>query len=208
MSQPRPTASGLVAHQLRISEPTGARRDPLDLAVPTGTWLHLSVTPVVFSSALLATLAGRRPPVAGTLQLDGQPISAAEPAHRVGYLPADYSLVGTLTAVENVAVALYGSRSDSASGRWRRAEEQLDALGLPPATWHNLVEELSGGQRQRVALARALVARPRLLILDDPTSELDPDSAQLVITTLHQALRDEACCVLASTEGDLPPPSS
>ena len=122
----------------------------------------------------------------------------------VGYVSRDYGLVGTLTAAENLVVTLLGRRGrGSGAAIWRRAEQQLAAVGSGPATWHNLVEQLSGGQQQRVALARALVNRPRLLVLDDPTSELDPDSVQLVADVLTRAAQHGSCGVLVSDDAPL-----
>ncbi len=93
-------------------------------------------------------------------------------------------------------VGEHASRQNAA----RRAERQLEAVGLPAASWHNLVEQLSGGQQQRVALARALVSLPALLVLDDPTSELDPASAQTVVEVLAAAAARGACCLVSSDD--------
>jgi ABC-type polar amino acid transport system ATPase subunit len=82
------------------------------------------------------------------------------------------------------------------------AEQQLEELALAPATWHNLVEQLSGGQQQRVALGRALVLRPSLLVLDQPTSELDPDSVTLVDGVLRRA-QDQGCAVLLAADEEV-----
>ena len=116
----------------------------------------------------------------------------------MAYLSQEHRLIGTLTAVENLLVTMLAGRWPGNRDSVRRAEEQLAALALAPATWHNLVEQLSGGQQQRVALGRALVLRPSLLVLDHPTSELDPDSVTLVETVLSAA-QAEGCAVLLAT---------
>ena len=152
------------------------------------------------ASQLLSVLAGRSEPGAGRVQLDGTPVIADLSPGRIGYVSYAHRLVGTLTAAENVVAMLLGRSSESSPEIWRRAEQQLAALDLPAASWHNLVEQLSGGQQQRVGLARALVASPRLLVLDDPTSELDPDSAWLVGEVLDRVCADGSCCILTSTD--------
>ena len=180
------TGSGLVV--------TGA----LALTVAPGERVALTSRSGSAASAALAVLAGRRPPDGSVRLLDGEPYDDPPPS-RVGYVGYDHRLVGTLTAAENLVAVLLGG-PDAPAVSWRRAEEQLASVGLPAAAWHNLVEQLSGGQQQRVALARALVARPRLLVLDDPTSELDPDSATLVLEVLDRTVSEGACCVLTSSD--------
>ncbi len=155
------------------------------------------------AAQLLSVLAGREEPAAGRVQLDGDPVVADLSPGRIGYVSHAHRLVGTLTAAENVVAMLLGRSSETSPEIWRRAEQHLAALDLPAASWHNLVEQLSGGQQQRVGLARALAASPRLLVLDDPTSELDPDSARLVAEVLDRACADGACCILTSTDPDL-----
>ena len=176
-----------------------------ELRVPAGALARVALGSAADTSGLLAGLAGLAPLGGGaSVSVAGEPLAAAVAAGWVGYVSRDYGLVGTLTAAENLVVSLLG-RPGQGSGAavWRRAEQQLATVGLAPATWHNLVEELSGGQQQRVAIARALVLRPRLLVLDDPTSELDPDSAALVAEVLTRAAAHGACGVLATDDEPL-----
>jgi putative ABC transport system ATP-binding protein len=194
--------AGLVVRSLRVR---GNGRDivsALDLDVAPGRRVAVTGPVRVDVTAVLATLAGLRAPLAGTLLLDDQPIGSAPAPTWVGYLSEDHRLVGTLTAVENVLVPMIAAGEAADGSTVERAEAQLDALALAPATWHNLVEQLSGGQQQRVALARALVLRPRLLVLDHPTSELDPDTVELVDRVLAEVTAAQDVCCLLTSEDD------
>jgi ABC-type multidrug transport system ATPase subunit len=191
---------GLRVDGLVVEEADHARTSSLDLEVEPGRRVALVSTRGSEASAVLGALAGRRPLAAGTVTLDGEPLTAASATRQVGYVRADRNLVGTLTAVENLVAVLLADTRRTPAALWQRAEHQLAEVGLAPATWHNLAEQLSGGQQQRVALARALVARPRLLVLDDPTSELDPDTAELVVQVLDRASARGTVCVLTSSD--------
>ena len=172
----------------------------LDLDLAPGRRLAITGPSSADATAVLACLAGLRTPYAGSVTVDDVELGLNPEPHRLGYLSQDHRLIGTLTAVENLLVSLIAGGEPSNRATGERAEVQLEALGLSPATWHNLVEQLSGGQQQRVALARALVLRPRLVVLDEPTSELDPDSVELVVEVLRGVSADGVCCVLSSDD--------
>lgn len=193
---------GLVVRDLCVRAGNRDVISALDLDVPPGQRLAITGPSSADVTAVLATIAGLRPPRAGSVQVGGSTIGQTPPPSTVGYLSQDHRLIGTLTAVENLLVTMMAGVERVGPESTEQAQDQLEALSLAPATWHNLVEQLSGGQQQRVALARALVLRPRVLVLDHPTSELDPDSVELVDGLLRLITSEGASCVLA-TDDDL-----
>lgn len=196
--------TGASVRGLRVPDPrsTTARDvvDAFDLDLPTGSRLAIVGPSSADVTAVLATIAGLRPAAAGTVEIDGVRLGPDAPTPlQLGYLSQDHRLVGTLTAVENLLVTMLAGNVPAGRESTQRAEQQLADLGLAAATWHNLVEQLSGGQQQRVALARALVLRPALLVLDHPTSELDPDSVELVDSVL-QAIQEQGSAILLAAD--------
>jgi ABC-type Fe3+/spermidine/putrescine transport system ATPase subunit len=127
-------------------------------------------------------VAGYEVPDAGRVLLDGRDITALPPQRRdFGMVFQHYALFPHLSVGDNVAFGLEARRV-SRRERRERAERALDGVGLGGAA-DRPVQSLSGGEQQRVALARALVIEPRVLLLDEPLSNLDP--------TLRRTMRDE-----------------
>ncbi|MGI8882055.1 MAG: ABC transporter ATP-binding protein [Jatrophihabitans sp.] len=171
----------------------------LTLETPSGTILAVTGPPASGKSTLLATIAGARRPKTGQVLLAGRPVTRAAVRSTIGYAPQDARVLDALTAVENAALPMLTQRRPAAES-WQRAAEQLDRLGIAAAAHHNLAEQLSGGQRQRVAVARATVINPPLAILDDPTSELDPGTAQLVVAVARQLAGGGSVVIIATTD--------
>jgi ABC-type lipoprotein export system ATPase subunit len=115
----------------------------------------------------------------------------------IGVVFQSFNLLPTLTAAENVALPLLLDnvpRSDA----WRRVDEVLERVGLEQRRDH-LPDELSGGEAQRVAVARALVARPAIVLADEPTGNLDQRSGRMVLDLLRDAQRDLGGTVVLAT---------
>jgi putative spermidine/putrescine transport system ATP-binding protein len=146
--------------------------DGLDLAMAEGELVALLGPSGCGKTTTMRAVAGLLPPRAGTIRLAGRDITHV-PANRrgVGLVFQSYALFPHLSVFENVA---FGLRL-AGTGREELARRVADALGMVGLTGfeRRLPRELSGGQQQRVALARAVVVRPRLLLLDEPLSNLD-----------------------------------
>jgi len=135
-------------------------------------------------TTLLRLLSGLEAPTSGRILFDGVDVTGLEPkARRVGVVFQGYALFKHMTVAENIGFGprMLGLPGDPAA----RVAELLDLVELPHIAGR-LPSQLSGGQKQRVALARALAAEPRLLLLDEPFSALDPE----VRRALRAGLRD------------------
>lgn len=167
----------------------------LDLEVPEGEFLALMGPSGSGKTTLLNLLSGIDSPSSGTLKIAGSDISSLSRsqltrwrAQNIGYIFQLYHLVPILTAYENVELPLLLD-SMSKGERRNKVEAALDLVGLSDRM-HHRPTELSGGQEQRVAIARALVADPKLLVADEPTGDLDRESATRILELL-QALASE-----------------
>ena len=114
---------------------------------------------------------------------------AAFRGRNIGFIFQDFNLVPVLTAYENVEYPLIMVQEWPAADRAKRVRELLEAVGMSDQA-DKRPDQLSGGQKQRVAVARALVARSRLVLADEPTANLDHDTAYLIID-LMKGMRDE-----------------
>ncbi len=140
-------------------------------------------------STLLNILGTLEPPTSGTIRLGGKnPFElddrnlAAFRNEQVGFVFQDHHLLPQCSVLENVLIPTLVAR-ESNDNVESRARELLERVGLGDRTLHR-PHELSGGEKQRVAIARALVRRPRLVLCDEPTGNLDRDSTEAVVSLL------------------------
>jgi putative ABC transport system ATP-binding protein len=147
-------------------------------------------------STLLNMIGCLDPPSSGTLTVAEQDVSllnvktaAAFRGKNIGFIFQDFNLIPVLTVFENIEYPLQMVQNWPAAERRRRVEELLAAVGMKEQG-HKFPHQISGGQKQRVAVARALVTRAKLVLADEPTANLDRETA-LRIIGLMKEMRDK-----------------
>jgi len=169
--------------------------DGIDLQVPEGEFVALMGPSGSGKTTLLNLIAGIDRPTSGSVLVAGTDLaSLSESAlarwrsRSVGFIFQFYNLIPVLTAQENVELPLMLERL-SRRERRERAITALKIVGLSDRAAH-YPRQLSGGQEQRVAIARAIVADPQVLVADEPTGDLDANSAEDILTLLETLNRD------------------
>lgn len=174
----------------------------VDLSIPAGTSVAI-VGPSGSGKSTLLHVAGLLDrPDEGEVLVAGVDVAGMNDDKVAGLRNAScgfvyqfHHLLREFTALENVMMpARIGGRKDGLA----RAEELLAAVGLGKRAGH-LPSQLSGGEQQRVAIARALMNKPKLLLADEPTGNLDPHTAEEVITMLFKLIKDEGMSALIVT---------
>jgi lipoprotein-releasing system ATP-binding protein len=161
----------------------------LNISVKTGEKLAVVGVSGSGKTTLLNLLGGLDDPTAGKVNVCGQDWTDIDASARaqwrnkhVGFVYQFHHLLGEFSALENVALpCLIGGASVAESQQ--RAAELLDKVGLADRVDHKPAE-LSGGERQRVAIARALVTSPSVVLMDEPTGNLDPQTANVILDLL------------------------
>jgi putative ABC transport system ATP-binding protein len=173
----------------------------VDLDIEGGEFVALIGESGVGKSTLLNCIAGLEATDRGEIRLDGRPlIGLTEQAgarlrrERLGFVFQAFHVLPHLSVAENVALPLLLLGRPDAG----RVQAVLEAVGLG-ALGARAPAQLSGGQLQRVAIARAVVHAPRLILADEPTGNLDPDTAARVLAVLDEQVRGNgAACLLVT----------
>ena len=163
--------------------------DYITLDIPVGEFFCLMGPSGSGKSTLLHLVAGIDRPTDGTVEVLGSAIGEMDDrslarwrSQNIGYIFQSFNLVPVMTAAENVELPLLLTHL-SKKERRERARSALEIVGLGDRLGHR-PQQLSGGQEQRVAIARALVTDPSIILADEPTGELDAESATDVLTIL------------------------
>jgi len=166
--------------------------EALDLDVAKGEFLALMGPSGSGKTTLLNLIAGIDSPTTGELWVDGRDLGSLSRgqltrwrASHCGYIFQLYHLVPILTAYENVELPLLLDKTLARKERKEKVDTALELVGLSDRATHKPTE-LSGGQEQRVAIARAIVADAGLLVADEPTGDLDRESATAILTLLKR----------------------
>ena len=187
----------------------GARTvlDGLSLSVTAGEYVAVVGESGSGKSTLLNLIAGLDQPDAGSVAIDGANLGVMNDEQRtltrrakLGFVFQSFHILPHLTVAQNVELplVLLGVARDA---RAERVAELLTAVGLGDRG-ASMPRELSGGELQRIALARALVHRPLLILADEPTGNLDPDTAQTVLRLLAREIRSRCAGGLLVTHSE------
>ena len=180
----------------------------LDLAIEAGEFVAVMGESGVGKSTLLNIVAALDGYDAGRVDFDGRDLAALDDdaatrlrRDRLGFVFQAFHVLPHLTIAQNVALPLVLQRVASAEVD-TRARAMLEAVGLG-GRGDELPAVLSGGELQRVAIARALIHRPALLLLDEPTGNLDPETAERVLAVIDERRRDSGAATLLVTHSDV-----
>ena len=175
----------------------------LSLTVEPGELLALKGPSGSGKTTLLLAAGSMLKPTEGRALLEGQDIYALNPRDRaafrskhIGFIFQMFHLIPYLTVLENVKLAKPSTTSEE------ECCALLDHFKLTDRV-HHRPAELSAGERQRAAIARALIKRPKLVLADEPTGNLDPENASTVIHYLHEYAKNEGGIVIVATHADM-----
>ena len=190
----------------------GARRVEalrgVDMAVPPGVFLAVTGRSGSGKTTLLNLIGGLDRPTTGTVYLDEKPLGALSEQgltqlrrRQIGFVFQSFALLPTLSTFDNVALPLRIART-AGGERDARVWRCLELVGLEEWAEHKPYE-LSGGQQQRVAIARALVHDPRLILADEPTGELDSETARRIFGLLRRLVAESGVTVVVASHDPL-----
>jgi putative ABC transport system ATP-binding protein len=196
-----------VTKQYHKGDETITPLDHVSLDIQAGEFIALMGASGTGKSTLLNMVASIDRPDSGTIIVDGTDITrlsrgrlAAWRAANIGYIFQTHNLIPVLTAYENIELPLLLLQL-SRSERRTRVEIALDAVGLMDRANH-YPRQLSGGQEQRVGIGRAIVANPKVVVADEPTGDLDPDTSEQIMRLLAR-LNQELDTTLLMVTHDL-----
>jgi len=177
----------------------------VSLEVPDGVFCAVLGKSGSGKSTLLSLLGALDKPSSGSIEVDGQDITKMGDrkliryrCDKIGFVFQNYNLIPNLTALENIMLPMEfaGVRGGE---RKKRAEKLLTQVGLTLDQQTRKPGRLSGGEQQRVAIARALANKPKLILADEPTGNLDSKTGQVIINLLRDLAQSEKTTIIAVT---------
>jgi putative ABC transport system ATP-binding protein len=194
-----------VSKQYRLGDQWVPALIDVTLTIEEGVFLAIAGPSGSGKSTLLNLIGCIDTPQSGRIVIDGRDVSGATAddlaevrARTIGFIFQTFNLLPVLTAEENVQYPLLQFKDVSRDERRRRTEEMLDLVGLRRHA-HHRPNELSGGQRQRVAIARALVTKPRIVLADEPTANLDSKTGSGILDLMKEVNRTHGTTFVFST---------
>jgi putative ABC transport system ATP-binding protein len=179
--------------------------DSISLSVDDGKFVSIIGRSGSGKSTLLSLLGALDKPTAGSIEVGAQDITKLRDhslikyrAGSIGFVFQSYNLVPNLSALENVMLPM--EFAGAPKSEWRpRAEKLLDQVGITAEKHQRRPSRLSGGEQQRVAIARALANKPKLILADEPTGNLDSQNGKMIFDLLHNLARKENTTIIVVT---------
>ena len=194
-----------VTKQFDQGETTVTAINKLNFSVNEGDFVSIVGKSGSGKSTLLGLLGALDSPTSGSIDIDGTDIAMLRDGKLVsyrnktiGFVFQNYNLIPNLTAIENVTLPMEYAGVPS-SERKARAIELLKQVGIDGGKELRKPGKMSGGEQQRVSIARALANRPKLILADEPTGNLDSETGKLVFDLLHKLARTENTTIIVVT---------
>ncbi len=177
----------------------------VSFTIPEGQFASIVGRSGSGKTTLLSLLGALDKPTEGSIEIDGNDISQMHDheliqyrCRKIGFVFQGYNLVPNLTALENVLLPMEFAKVPKQE-RVERAKKLLDQVGLSDDKQQRKPGRLSGGEQQRVAIARALANRPKLILADEPTGNLDSQTGKMIFDLLHGLAKSENTTIVTVT---------
>lgn len=196
---------GLCKEYMRGSQPFYAV-DHVDFSMDKGDFISIIGRSGSGKSTMLNLIAGLLDPTEGTVTISGKCLTGLNDEELsavrntvLGYVPQGQTVLSNLTVLDNVRLPFYFSKREGTSSE--RAKELLELVGIGHLA-ESLPKELSGGELRRVSIARALMCSHELLVLDEPTGDLDPETTTEIMTLLQDIAKQGTAVLMVTHELD------
>lgn len=194
---------GLTKHYERAGTEFAAV-SAVDLALEKGEFVCITGHSGSGKSTLLSIIAGLLRPDEGTVLLNGEDLTAYDDKAlsqarntKIGYIPQGHSILASLSVLDNVRLPFYLYRREGDSTQ--RAQTLLEQMGIAHLAQQQ-PSQLSGGELRRVSIARGLINNPELLLADEPTGDLDPESSETVMALFSEVAKQGTSVLVVTHE--------